>query len=450
MGDKTQHNNIDINERIQTIKDKWFLIDPGFFMTICTHVIEINYGIDCAVATGNGRITINPEYFTDKSEVFLEDALKLECIRILLKHPYQRQLPNRAKNYLASNLVIANNYKFREMKVTDCRDFFGTCQFDRENMEMIYDNIKLPTNAGADGYKHINDGDSQSQNDSQQGEPGKSKKSGKKQDKDKSGSGSGDSGKDLNNLDDACSSLDDAFNRSQFWKEDELKVVEMNKLIDKITETDSWGSIPGNTVDIIKKSIESKFNYKALFQQFRSTVISSSCTLTRMKPNRRFNYDAMGSKRNFTTKILVAVDTSGSISNDELALVFNFINKFFKYGINTIDTIQFDCNICENSLMKLSKKIDSYEVHGRGGTDFNCVFEYVQERGHFYDGVIIVTDGFASAPNDKWLKTNYKNTKYLWCLNNERRWKAFTNLSNKWFKKFGGCTYVDKKDISYE
>jgi predicted metal-dependent peptidase len=419
-----------LQERIQSIRNKWFLIDPGFFIVICTHKIEFNSGIGCSIACGNGYIYINPQEFEKKSDTFLEDALKLECVRILLKHPYQRQLPNRVKNYLASNMVIADNYSFGEMKIMTSSEFFGSYRFKHENMEMIYDNIILPeTPNSKDKKRGAKTGASNDQSTHSQSNSPSTNDNQKKS-------------KDINNLDDACSSEEDAYNRSQFWKEDDLKVVEINKIIEKISNTSSWGSMPGDIVDVIKKSITSKFNYKAIFQQFRSTVLSSSRNLTRMKPNRRFGYDAMGSKRNFTTKILVAVDTSGSISQEELSIVFDFINNFFKYGIDEIDTIQFDCDIKKESLKKLSKKMNVYEIHGRGGTDFNCVFKYVQEDKNYYDGVIIVTDGCASVPDKKWLKTNYRNTRYLWCLNNENRLKSFSK--NKDFQEFGKCTYVDK------
>ena len=404
-----------VDQRIQLIKNKWFLIDPGFFMVLCTHVIEYNKGIGCGIACGGGYIYINTDFFEDKSDTFLEDALKLEIIRILLKHPYQRQLPNRVKMYLASNMTIANNFSFEEMKLIDTHTFFNTYALDRESMEMIYDSFTLPE-ADSQG------GDNNDSNQNTQ-------------------SGQSNS---FDNFDDACKSMDDAFNRSQFWKEDELKVIEMNNIINKINDTNSWGTITGDITDVIMKSLESRFNYKALFQQFRSTVISSSRSLTRMKPNRRFGYQAMGSKRNFTTKILVAVDTSGSISDEELSLALDFINKFFKYGITQIDTIQFDTEIKNGSLHKLSNKMNKYEIHGRGGTDFNCVFKYVQEEKNFYDGVIILTDGYAYIPDEKWLSNNFRNTKYLWCLNNENRWEEFYN-NKKDFLKFGKCTFVDKK-----
>ena len=77
--------------------------------------------------------------------------------------------------------------------------------------------------------------------------------------------------------------------------------VNIDNLIQKISSNDSWGTLPGNAIDAIKKSIEPKFNYKALFQQFRSIIVSSKYDKTRMRPNRRFGYTAMGTKRKNTT-----------------------------------------------------------------------------------------------------------------------------------------------------
>jgi predicted metal-dependent peptidase len=164
-----------------------------------------------------------------------------------------------------------------------------------------------------------------------------------------------------------------------------------------------------------------------------------------MKPNRRFGYAVPGSKRNFTTKILIAVDTSGSMSNDDLQLAFGFIKNFFKYGIARIDVIQFDTQIYPKSLVELSKAPKEFNITGRGGTDFNEVFEYAQEKNPTYDGVIIFTDGYASVPKTKWLSNNYKHTKYLWCLNDEPNYKHMKKNSAG-FEKFGKITYVEKRD----
>ena len=412
-----------LTDRLSELRNKWFLMEPAYFMVLCTHKVEINNVMKCDIACGGGVIYLNEDMFSQRSDKYLEEKMKAEILRILLKHPYQRQLPNIIKKLVASNFVITNNTDFQEAVFTKTRTYFGTYAFDRSSLEEIYDELKFP-----------------SSDDSNNGK-GKSKEN-----KNKSNAGGNGSGKDpLENFDDGCSSSDDAIEKTQFWKEDDFYTVEINNIIDKIDKTNSWGKLPGNLVDVIKNSIEPKFNYKAIFQQFRSTVISSTRTITRMKPNRRFGYAVPGSKRNFTTKILIAVDTSGSISNYDLQLAFGFIKNFFKYGIERIDVIQFDTQIYPKSLVELSKAPKEFNITGRGGTDFNEVFEYAQEKNPIYDGVIILTDGYAAVPKTKWLSNNYKHTKYLWCLNNESNYNHMKNSGYE-FKKFGKITYVEKRD----
>lgn len=415
-----------LTDRLSELRNKWFLMEPAYFMVLCTHKVEINNAMKCDIACGGGVIYLNEDMFALRSDKFLEEKMKAEILRILLKHPYQRQLPNRIKMFLASNFVIANNTEFQEARFLKTRTYFGNHSLDRASLEEIYDELKFPSSDDPDDKSGANGQGNSEENES-------------------SSSGGG-SGKDpLENFDDGCSSSDDAIEKTQFWKEDDFYTVEINNVIDKIDKTNSWGKLPGNLVDVIKKSIEPKFNYKAIFQQFRSTVISSNRTITRMKPNRRFGYAVPGSKRNFTTKILIAVDTSGSISDDDLQLAFGFIKNFFKYGITRIDVIQFDTQIYPNSLVELSKAPKVFNIAGRGGTDFNEVFEYSQEKNPTYDGVIIFTDGYASVPNTKWLSNNYKHTKYLWCLNDESNYKHMKNNSSG-FEKFGKITYVEKRD----
>ena len=82
-------------DRLQDLKDKWFLTEPAYFMVLCTHDMVITTGMKCPIAVGGGVIYINEKEYEDKTDKFLEESLKAELIRILLKHPYQRQLPRR-------------------------------------------------------------------------------------------------------------------------------------------------------------------------------------------------------------------------------------------------------------------------------------------------------------------------------------------------------------------
>ena len=91
----------------------------------------------------SGWVTVNREgtRVIDNNKL-LEEKMKAEILRILLKHPYQRQLPNRVKMYIASNLTIGNNTSFSEAVFKNTRDFFGSWQYDKASFEEIYDAIK--------------------------------------------------------------------------------------------------------------------------------------------------------------------------------------------------------------------------------------------------------------------------------------------------------------------
>jgi len=88
-----------------------------------------------------------------------------------------------------------------------------------------------------------------------------------------------------------------------------------------------------------------------------------------MKPNRRYGFDYLGCRREFTSRPLVAVDVSGSMGAEDLRHGFSVVNRFFTYGVSQIDVIQFDTGITGKP-MTLEKARRSISAVGLGGTDF--------------------------------------------------------------------------------
>ena len=478
-------NNLPIEERLKAIREKWFLVDPAYFMTLCTHKLELNANMKCPIACGGGYIYVHPTLMNNVSDKFLEEALKTEIIRILLKHPYGRQLPNAVKMYIASDMTIGNNTNFSEYMLTTSKEVFKTEEYNKESMEALYSLIKLPELQGKGKGFSIqikSQGNSNNQNDnknsnfdsnSQNGSGSESENNNsdnnlntnnsnsKKNSKNKNNKSDNSEPKDTNNdplenFDSGCSSIDDAVERTQFWKEDEFYYETVNNLIGKIENSGnkSWGSMPGSVVDEIKKALIPKFDYKSVFRRVRSTIPSSKRSLTRMRPNRRFGYDAMGSKRECTTKILVAIDTSGSISDKELELALGFILGFFKTNIDSIWQIHWDTKVYPESFKELTKKnvkTKGKKAWGRGGTDVSVVYSALQSKGkegflrkEKFNLVIILTDGYFSVPEKKWLTNNYNHTKYLFCLNNKQNYEYFKR-NMKDMAKFGPCTFIDEQ-----
>ena len=107
-------------------------------------------------------------------------------------------------------------------------------------------------------------------------------------------------------------------------------------------------------------------------------------------------------------QFVVAIDTSGSMSKDNLAIILGEIDSFRAIASCELRLIQADAAIASD--MRFDPWDLSYvdlgpaKVVGRGGTDFRPVFESVAEeavvKGYLPDCLIYFTDGFGSFPKE--------------------------------------------------
>ena len=159
-------------------------------------------------------------------------------------------------------------------------------------------------------------------------------------------------------------------------------------------------------------------DYRRMLCFYRTSILSSKRHLTRMRPSRRYGFSAMGSRYDLKTNILVSVDVSGSISSRELAMFYSIINRFFKYGIERIDVLQFDCEL-QGMPVPFRKACREVSISGRGGTDFEPAVSFCADHRE-YDGLIIFTDGMAPIPPLKGIRTEI-----LWVLNSYTNYRKF-------------------------
>lgn len=136
-----------------------------------------------------------------------------------------------------------------------------------------------------------------------------------------------------------------------------------------------------------------KFNWKAYLRRFFGGSYKTFTILQRRKPNKRFE-DAPGIRIKDRNHILVGIDTSGSVSNNELMEFLNEIHHIFKAGTD-VTICQFDAAI--HSIETFNPKAE-FKFHGRGGTDFSPIVEYANANMRKYTSLCIFTDGEAPAP----------------------------------------------------
>lgn len=159
------------------------------------------------------------------------------------------------------------------------------------------------------------------------------------------------------------------------------------------------GTIPGEFTELIEKLRMKKpevFNWKAYFRRLLGSIYDVNIRSTRRKQSKRFP-EAAGIQHKKKVSILVAVDTSGSVSQKELQEFFSEIDYVYKAGARV--TI-IECDTSINSVTEYDGK-NMPEIKGRGGTDFNPPVDYYYDHRKEYASLIYFTDGEAPLPAKK-------------------------------------------------
>jgi predicted metal-dependent peptidase len=221
--------------------------------------------------------------------------------------------------------------------------------------------------------------------------------------KDKTGT-SGDS-----NFDKLCDQMDAGDNSGipdhTTWEEfenmseAEKKIVQqqLDRILNEASEQTikKRGTVPGhieNHLLEISKIEKAKFNWRQYVRRFTGASTKIFTKKLRRKENRRYS-DNPGLKIKMRQHMLLAIDTSGSVSDDELKEFMNEINHIYKCGVD-ITIIQ-----CDTTIRSIEPYTGKYElkVHGRGGTEFDPVLEYFNQNLKKYTSLVYFTDGECDA-----------------------------------------------------
>ncbi len=158
------------------------------------------------------------------------------------------------------------------------------------------------------------------------------------------------------------------------------------------------GNIPGELAGLISRlrTLEpASFDWKGYLKRFVGNSTISYTKKLRRKYNKRYSENP-GLKIKFKNNILVGVDTSGSVSNDELKEFMNELCHMHKTG-HMITVAQCDTEI--NSVEKFNPRKD-WEIKGRGGTSFQPVVDLFNQKKGLYTALIYLTDGEAYTPDN--------------------------------------------------
>lgn len=158
------------------------------------------------------------------------------------------------------------------------------------------------------------------------------------------------------------------------------------------------GTIPAELTSIVDELMKVKpriFDWKAYFRRMLGSIYDVNIKKTRRKESIRFPGSA-GIKHKKKVSILVAVDTSGSVSDEELKDFFSEITYIYKAGAR-ITILECDAKITAN--YEYNGKWNG-KVHGRGGTSFQPVIDYYRHNMKNYSALVYFTDGECTIPDN--------------------------------------------------
>jgi len=365
------------------IAHNWFFEEPAFYSLFCMQKLQENARLECEIRVGEGRIEYNPLLLAHKNYKEVELLLRIEIIRLFLKHPYERR-PEGCRGE-----VIALG--------SDCTIADGYCLLKEAGMLKGPGAYHLPIGQCYEWYcKAIQNKE--------------------------------DSGNDDNETNNRNTANQKNNDRSALWHDDTLRQSQINELIER---TSDWGTLSGDLVEQIKASTQTRLNSRIVFQGFKSNLLSTHRRMTRMRPNRRTGFLQMGSRREIQAHILIAVDCSCSIEEETLSRFISLLNRLFRKEEFELTLLQFDAQVL--SVEPMTRIYHSINILGRGGTNFQPVIDFFFTNTQTYDGLMILTDGEAPPPT-----MPQHHIPLLWVCAQEAGYKQH----HEWMEKSGRVCWI--------
>ncbi len=202
---------------------------------------------------------------------------------------------------------------------------------------------------------------------------------------------------------------------------DQMTEEEMRGLSDEIrnavmqaAKSTSAGNVPSGVKRLLKDLTEPEMNWRELLQMKIQSMVKSDFTWSRC--SRKMQASGIylpASNNDFKIDVAVAIDCSGSMGEDMLRDLLTetkgIMQAFpdFKLRVWCFDTRVY--GYAEFTPDNIDD-IDDYEIHGGGGTEFMCNWDYMKEHDIMPERFVMMTDGY---PGGTWGDPDYVDTLFL-------------------------------------
>ena len=155
---------------------------------------------------------------------------------------------------------------------------------------------------------------------------------------------------------------------------------------------------------IWEKAQKATLHWRQLLHRFVQTEV---CDYSFLPPDRRlqdteFFMPDYNDKRETPLKVWFMVDTSASVTDEMLAVVYGELcNALSQLGQSMEAHLGFfDVRVYEPLPFSDFQDLAAIRPIGGGGTDFFCIFDFLEDRNETPDSLVIFTDGQAEFPEE--------------------------------------------------
>lgn len=188
-----------------------------------------------------------------------------------------------------------------------------------------------------------------------------------------------------------------------------------DRLVEAATRAKMAGKVPAQFEKYISELLQPKVDWKTLLRDFVQASSRSNYRL--FPPNKRhlWRHMYLPSTDGTSLEIIVGVDTSGSVSDkafqEFMSEIRSIAGSFDDY---TIHVVQGDAAVSDYETLTPHEGDPPVKRKGYGGTDFQPIFDFVEENIEVKNCLIYFTDGY---PNNGWPKpVDYP---VLWVINTD-------------------------------
>lgn len=393
------------------------LCNHGFYGLLLMHMIySIDEGCETAYTDGE-RIAFSPTFLEELSDKELDFVMMHEILHVVLQHCLRGEDKDNERYNIAADIVINSTI----MHENDDKASSITLSKYGESMHIAPDGKEGYLYTAEEVYEMLQS----KQKDSDSGNE-KSKKAGNV------GSKKGRAGKVQQSrkiMDKPVAKRwDDHSQWGKFEEDSKLRDVwvknfaECCEAINVRDKSNNRGTLPMFAQRMLEKLKEPQTDWRTILNDFIQEEI---CDYSFSPPDRRFqdspfflpDFNEMGKNDN-VSDILFFIDTSGSISDNDMTTAFSEIKGAIdQYGGKLKGWLGFfDAAIIEPKPFSSFEEFIVIKPAGGGGTDFQIVFEYVDQHMKEKEPncIIILTDGCAPFPKEELAN----DIPVLWLINN--------------------------------